>query len=73
MREKFASIKTATEVIKETKEADRTSYFGWEVFGEKQYCSMSDMFDMFREKGFGAAEANFIVAAMIKAGAKFTI
>ena len=70
---KFATIKTATEVIRETKENETTSYFGWEAFGEKQYCSMSEMLDMFREKGFGVSEANFILAAMIKAGAKFTI
>ena len=34
---------------------------------------MGYMIEMFRNKGFGYAEANFIVAAMIKAGAKFTI
>lgn len=70
---KFATIKNAEAVIKETKENENTSYFGWELFGKVRYCSMSDMIRNFREAGFGAAEANFIVAAMIKAGAKFTI
>ena len=70
---KFATIKNANEVIKETKEKDNTSYFGWEMFGKVTYCSMSDMIRHLREAGFGVAESNFIVAAMIKAGAKFTI
>ena len=43
------------------------------MFGRVSYCSMADMIRNFREAGFGVAESNFIVAAMIKAGAKFTI
>ena len=73
MKAKFATIKVANEVIKETKENENTCYFGWEMLGRVSYCGMADMIRNFREAGFGVAEANFIVAAMIKAGAKFTI
>lgn len=71
---KFASVKTANEVIKEYKEKEKTSYFG-QHFSEllPEYLSFSEMKEMFRDKGFGNDETNLILACMVKCGCKFTI
>lgn len=74
MKQKFASIKTANEIIRETKEKELTSYYG-QTFSTllPQYLSFDEMKKTFRYKGFGEAESNFILACMVKAGCKFTI
>lgn len=74
MKQNFATIKAANEIIRETKEKELTSYYG-QTFSAvlPQYLSFAEMKSNFRSKGFGEAEANFILACMVKAGCKFTI
>lgn len=71
---KFASIKEAEKIIRETKEKELTSYYG-QTFSASlpQYLSFAEMKEAFKGKGFGEAESNFILACMVKAGCKFTI
>lgn len=64
---KYATKKTAKEVIANEKEMRETNYFSGDL-------SLEDMKSMFRYRmGFGEAETNFILASMINAGAKFKI
>ena len=62
---KYMSKKAAKEVISVEKENHNTNYFSGEL-------KASDMKQMLRFRmGFGEAEANFILASMVNAGAKF--
>lgn len=71
---KFASVKTANEVIKDIKENERTNYFGQSYSTAlPKYLSFSEMEDMFIRHGFGKNETNLILASLVKAGCKFTI
>lgn len=71
---KFMTKKVASEVIRETIEKESTMYFGQrESKILPEYIRASDMKNVFRSSGFGEAETNFIIAAMVKAGAKFTV
>lgn len=68
---KFASVKTANEIIKESKEKELTNYFGQNFSSVlPQYLSFEEMF---LSKGFGSDETNLILASLVKAGCKFTI
>lgn len=71
---KFATIKESTEIINRIKQSGETGFFG-QTFSSilPEYIPVREMKRTFIEKGFGEAEATFIVAAMIKAGAKFTL
>lgn len=71
---RFASVKTANEIIKEAKENKTTNYFGQDYSSIlPEYISFVDMRRTFRDKGFGEDEANVILACMVKAGCKFTV
>lgn len=71
---KFASVKTANEVIKESKEKELTNYFGQNFSSVlPQYLSFEEMKEMFLSKGFGADETNLILASLVKVGCKFTV
>lgn len=62
---KYASKKLAQEILNE--QMENTAYTDGNL-------KMSDMKDMLRNRmGFGEAETNVIIAALIKAGAKFQI
>lgn len=61
---KYASKKAAKEVIERYNE--QTNYFNGEL-------SAYDMKVGLRDMKFGEAEANVIIAALVLAGAKFTI
>ena len=64
---RYATKKMATEVIDREKEMRETAYYDGVL-------KLSDMKRMLTYRmGFGEAEANFILASMIKAGAKFLI
>ena len=64
---KFASIKEAEKIIRETKEKELTSYYG-QTFSTSlpQYLSFAEMKEMFRGKGFGGAESNLFWPAWLK-------
>lgn len=62
----YATKKAAQEVIRKTKEENLTGYFDGNI-------EFSYIKNIFREVGFGDAETNFILAAMVNAGAKFKI
>lgn len=71
---KFASVKTANKIIKESKEKELTNYFGQNFSSLlPQYLSFEEMKEMFLSKGFGSDETNLILASLVKAGCKFTI
>ena len=71
---RFASVKTANEIIKEAKENKTTNYFGQDYSSIlPEYISLVDMKRIFRDKGFGEDETNVILACMVKAGCKFTV
>ena len=57
--------KSAQEIIELEKERKETSYFN----GDLKFSEMKEMLRYRME--FGEAEANFILASMINAGAKF--
>lgn len=62
---KYATKKSAKEIIETEKTAHETNYFSGNL-------KMKDMKEMLRYRmGFGEAETNFIMAAMVNAGAKF--
>lgn len=61
---KYATKKAAKEAIEQYK--DRTNFFNGEL-------NMADMERMLRDMTFGKAETNVILAALVLAGAKFTI
>ena len=61
---KYATKKAAQEIL--------TEWMSVTAYGEGTL-KMADMKAMFRGMGFGEAETNVIVAALIKAGAKFQI
>lgn len=63
---KYATKKAADEIISREKEEKGTAYFDGEL-------TFSQMRETFHWAGFGPAETNFILAAMVKAGAKFRI
>lgn len=64
---RYATKKMATEIIDREKEMRETAYY-------EGVLTLSDMKRMFTDRmGFGETEANFILASMIKAGAKFLI
>lgn len=64
---KFATKKTAQEIINREKELHETAYLDGELTMEQ----MKEM--LIWQMKFGKAEANFILAAMVNAGAKFRI
>lgn len=73
-KSKFASVKTAKEIIKKEKEEKMTCYYGQDHSSiAPQYLEFKEMKKTFISKGFGEAEANFILACMVNAGCKFTI
>lgn len=64
---RYATKKMATEVLDREKEMRETAYYDGVL-------KLSDMERMLTYRmGFGEAEAKFILASMIKAGAKFLI
>ena len=64
---KYATKKAAREIIELEKANMETAYFTGEL-------AMKDMKEMFKYRmGFGEAETNFILAAMVNAGAKFIV
>lgn len=63
---KYATKKAADEIIAREKEEHATAYFDGEL-------TFSQMRETFHWAGFGPAETNFILASMVKAGAKFRI
>lgn len=63
---KYATKKAAQEVIRKTKEENLTFFFDGEL-------EFSYMKNQFRADGYGEDETNFILAAMVNAGAKFKI
>lgn len=70
----FASVDVARDIIRESKENGLTNYFG-QNFSTicPEYLSLKEMNEMFRSKGFGAAETNLILASLVMAGCKFAI
>lgn len=64
---KFATKKTAQEIINREKVLHETAYLD----GDLTMGQMKDM--LIWQMGFGWEEANFILAAMVNAGAKFRI
>ena len=71
---KFASVKTANEIIEKSKEQGLTGYFG-QNFSTclPRYLSFDGMKEMFRSKGFDEDETNLILASLVRVGCKFTI
>ena len=64
---KYMTKKAAKEIISQEKEIHETNYFEGRL-------KASDMKEMLRYRmGFGEAEANFILASMVTAGAKFIV
>lgn len=64
---KYATKKSAKEIIEMEKESENTNYFNGRL-------SMADMKDMLRNRmGFGESETNVIMAALVLAGGKFTV
>ena len=71
---KFASVKTANEIIKESKEKELTCYFGQNFSNVcPEYLSFAGMREMFLSRGFGSNETSLILASLVKAGCKFTV
>lgn len=73
MKQKYATRKTAREIIQQELEAVKadgqgnTNYFSGEI-------NFADMRDMLRYRmGFGKAETELILAALVNAGAKFAL
>ena len=73
MKQKYATRKTAREIIQQELEAVKadgqgnTNYFSGEI-------KFADMRDMLRYRmGFGKAETELILAALVNAGAKFAL
>lgn len=63
---KYATKKNAKEIVDEIKHSGRTYYFCGEL-------EMERMVETFRESGFGVDETRVIIAALVLAGAKFTV
>lgn len=61
---KYATKRAAKEAIEQYK--DRTNFFNGKL-------NMADMERMLRDMAFGKAETNVILAALVLAGAKFTV
>ena len=61
---KYATRNAAKEAIEHYK--DLTGYFDGSL-------NMADMAQMFRDKHFGEAETNVIIAALVLVGGKFTV
>ena len=67
MKTKYATKKAAKEIIENEKIAHETNYFAGNL-------RMKDMKQMLiYQMRFGEAETNFILAAMVNAGAKFIV
>lgn len=67
MKTKYATKNAAKEIIANEKVARETNYFAGNL-------RMKDMKQMLiYQMRFGEAEANFILAAMVNAGAKFIV
>ena len=67
MKQKYATRKAAREIIREEADKRNTNYFSGEL-------KFSDMRDMLRYRmGFGEAETELILAALVNAGAKFAL
>ena len=67
MKQKYATRKAAREIIRHEDEQRNTNYFSGEL-------KFADMRDMLRYRmGFGKAETEFILAALVNAGAKFAL
>lgn len=64
---KYATKKSAMEIINREKELHETAYLDGEL--ELEHMKKLLVWSM----GFGKAEANFILAAVVNAGAKFRI
>ena len=64
---KYATKKNAMEIINREKELHETAYLD----GELTMKQMKEM--LIWDMRFGKAEANFILAAMVNAGAKFKV
>lgn len=69
---KAVTKKEALETIKNGNFEEWTNYFGYEniVTGRTVYVYYDDMKESLYERGFGEAESDFIVSAMVLAGAK---
>ena len=69
---KTVTKKEALDTIKNGNFEERTNYFGYVniVTGRTGYVWYDHMKETLRECGFGEAESDFIVSAMVLAGAK---
>lgn len=67
---KFITRKEAVETIKQIKDEEFTSYFGFEMFGKVNYLNCKDLSVMFINKGFGEYETELIIASLVNSGAK---
>ena len=67
---KFITRKEAAETIKQIKDEEFTSYYGYEMFGKVNYLNYKDLSDMFILKGFGEYETELIIASLVNSGAK---
>lgn len=69
---KIVKKKEALDTIKNGNFEERTNYFGYEnIFtGRTVYVWYEDMKESLRVSGFGEAESDFIISAMVLAGAK---
>lgn len=69
---KIVKKKEALDTIKNGNFEERTNYFGYEnlVTGKTGYVWYDHMKETLRASGFGEAESDFIVSAMVLAGAK---
>ena len=69
---KVVKKKEALDTIKNGNFEERTNYFGYEniVTGKTVYVWYEDMKESLRVSGFGEAESEFIISAMVLAGAK---
>lgn len=69
---KIVKKKEALETIKNGKFEERTSYFGYENIetGKTDYVRYEVLKESLRASGFAEAASDFIVSAMVLAGAK---
>ena len=69
---KTVTKKEALETIKNGNFEKRTDYFGYKSFvtGKTFHVYYEDMKELLYDRGFGEAESEFIVSAMVLAGAK---
>lgn len=67
VKQKYATRKAAREIIRQEADQRNTNYFS----GELKFAYMRDMLRY--RMGFGEAETEFILAALVNAGAKFAL